>query len=504
MTNKFLRVLAKLTLPACTLAMVACNGIGGDLSSSEKNETSATSTPTTSATIDSTEPTPSQSSESVITSEQAESSVTPATSDSSESVPSASSEEPSESSESTPIPSSEEPSTSSEPAHEHVFNQEVASEEYLASPATCTEKAKYYYSCTCGEKGSETFEYGEPLGHSFASTWSHDETNHWHAATCEHTDEKKDLAPHTFTVAEDGLSKSCECGYKVDCIVDVDVLLEAEDAVLNPAHISIDENAHGGKYALGFDDCGQGMYFRYFAYEEGEKEVDVAYATNCDYAYMTMFVNGGTGIKVTFSEKTGWFGDTHQTEIATVNANFTKGWNEIYLIKNGVADDDYGQYAQIDYIKVRGSGKDFTGQEFDRTVNSYKLEAEIAAWHYANGSTRPIHWNNSGISLDFGLGEINAVGDGVKFAVKAAYTGTYKVRLAYGADSNTRDISVYINDDLVNENKPLENGTTGWNDIKLDNSGITVEMEKGETYTIDFRRGNGWFVADYLLLELVK
>lgn len=490
MTNKFLRVLAKLTLPACTIAMVACNGIGGDLSSSEKSETSITPTPTTSASIDSTEPTPAQSSENVTTSEEAESSATPATPDSSESVPSV---------------SSEEPSTSSEPAHEHVFNQEVASEEYLASPATCTEKAKYFYSCVCGKRGSETFEYGEPLGHSFASTWSHDETNHWHAATCEHTDEKKDLAPHTFTVAEDGLSKSCECGYTVDCIVDVDVLLEAEDAVLNPAHISIDENAHGGKYALGFDDCGQGMYFRYFAYEEGEKEVDVAYATNCDYAYMTMFVNGGVGIKVTFSEKTGWFGDSHQTAITTVNANFAKGWNEIYLIKNGVADDDYGQYAQIDYIKVKGSGKDFTGQEFDRTVNSYKLEAEVAAWHWQDKNVRPSRWDSAKFSMGFGLGSMNAAGDGVKFVVKAAHTGTYKVRLAYGANDNgVRNIGVYINDALVNEGNNLENGSNAWDEVKLDNSGITLDMEKSETYTIDFRGGGTWYNPDYLLLELVK
>lgn len=498
MTKKFLRVLAGLTLPACTIAMVACNGFGidGELSSSEKSETSAN--------VDSTEPTPAQSSENLTTSEPAESSVAPVTPDSSESTSIGSGEESSTGSESTPEASSEESSTSSEPVHEHTFNQEVATEDYLASPATCTEKAKYFYSCVCGEKGSETFEYGEPLGHGFATIWSYDDTNHWHAATCGHTDEKKDLAPHVFTVAEDGLSKSCECGYTVDCIVDVDVLLEAEDAVLNPAHISIDENAHGGKYALGFDNCGQGMYFRYFAYEDGEKEVDVAYATNCDYAYMTMFVNGGTGIKVTFSEKTGWFGDSHQTAVATVNANFTKGWNEIYLIKNGTEAEDWGQYAQIDYIKIKGSGKDFTGQEFDRTVNSFKLEAEMAAWHYANAGTRPIRWDNNGISLNFGLGEMNAVGDGVKFVVKAAYTGTYKVRLAYGADSNTRDISVYINDELVNENKPLENGTERWNDIKPDNSGITLPMEKGETYTIDFQRGNSWFVADYLLLELVK
>ena len=32
-------------------------------------------------------------------------------------------------------------------AHTHAFDQKVATDAYLASKATCTEKAKYYYSC---------------------------------------------------------------------------------------------------------------------------------------------------------------------------------------------------------------------------------------------------------------------------------------------------------------------------------------------------------------------
>ena len=35
--------------------------------------------------------------------------------------------------------------------------------------------------------------------HTFSNEWSYDETNHWHAATCEHKDLKSDEAPHTFS-----------------------------------------------------------------------------------------------------------------------------------------------------------------------------------------------------------------------------------------------------------------------------------------------------------------
>ena len=54
--------------------------------------------------------------------------------------------------------------------HEHYFTQEVATVKYLASDATCTQSASYYYSCKCGIKDTNTFEYGAPLGHDF-SDW---------------------------------------------------------------------------------------------------------------------------------------------------------------------------------------------------------------------------------------------------------------------------------------------------------------------------------------------
>lgn len=49
--------------------------------------------------------------------------------------------------------------------HTHSFTQEIAEDKYLASNATCTEEARYYYSCNCGKAGKETFGYGSPLEH---------------------------------------------------------------------------------------------------------------------------------------------------------------------------------------------------------------------------------------------------------------------------------------------------------------------------------------------------
>lgn len=52
--------------------------------------------------------------------------------------------------------------------HVHVYDNEVATDAYRATGATCEKKATYYKSCACGAAGTETFEYGELADH----TWS--------------------------------------------------------------------------------------------------------------------------------------------------------------------------------------------------------------------------------------------------------------------------------------------------------------------------------------------
>ena len=50
----------------------------------------------------------------------------------------------------------------------HVYDQEVESSEYLATPATCMTPARYYKSCICGAKGTEAFvATGTHLGHAY-------------------------------------------------------------------------------------------------------------------------------------------------------------------------------------------------------------------------------------------------------------------------------------------------------------------------------------------------
>ena len=95
---------------------------------------------------------------------------------------------------------------------EHIFDQQNTDAKYLKAAATCTSPAEYYYSCICGQIGTETFYSGEAKGHTFSDQWNCDENNHWHPATCEHTDEKGSFGPHRW---DDGMITK-NAGHNVD------------------------------------------------------------------------------------------------------------------------------------------------------------------------------------------------------------------------------------------------------------------------------------------------
>lgn len=73
---------------------------------------------------------------------------------------------------STPATTQTEPSDpppATEPIHIHNYSVENTVIEYQKKAATCTAPAIFYYSCACGEKGSETFPYGETANHTIVT-----------------------------------------------------------------------------------------------------------------------------------------------------------------------------------------------------------------------------------------------------------------------------------------------------------------------------------------------
>ncbi len=63
-----------------------------------------------------------------------------------------------------------------------------------------TEEAEGVKTFTCNTCGYQKTEAVAKLTHvhTYSSEWSKDETNHWHAATCAHTTEKKDVEAHQW------------------------------------------------------------------------------------------------------------------------------------------------------------------------------------------------------------------------------------------------------------------------------------------------------------------
>ena len=91
----------------------------------------------------------------------------------------------------------------------HTYDKEVATETYLKSAATCTDRAVYYKSCVCGEKGTETFESGNSLGHDF-SVRQYGENDHWmKCSRCDATDTKEAHSGGEATCTQKAVCEVC-------------------------------------------------------------------------------------------------------------------------------------------------------------------------------------------------------------------------------------------------------------------------------------------------------
>ena len=81
-----------------------------------------------------------------------------------------------------------------ESIEKHIWNEGVVTTE----PTETTEGVKTYTCTKCGRTKTASIGQLDHV-HTFDTTrWEYDTANHWHPATCPHTDEKKDLAAHNW------------------------------------------------------------------------------------------------------------------------------------------------------------------------------------------------------------------------------------------------------------------------------------------------------------------
>ena len=141
--------------------------------------------------------------------------------------------------------------------HDHSYTLEVANSAFLKTAATCTEKAVYYKSCSCGGYDlNATFEFGEPSGHKASDRWTYDDNNHWHICS-ECLEEKTDVGGHTYgewTIKREATEKregervkACtECGHEVE-----EKIAKLTASADNGADSSADANATGDESSSG-------------------------------------------------------------------------------------------------------------------------------------------------------------------------------------------------------------------------------------------------------------
>lgn len=89
------------------------------------------------------------------------------------------------------------------PPHVHEWESAENDGWVVTTPATCTGTGLKERVCTASGCSLEDGKETQPIeidstAHSFATTWESDETNHWHAATCSHKNEKDGYAAHLF------------------------------------------------------------------------------------------------------------------------------------------------------------------------------------------------------------------------------------------------------------------------------------------------------------------
>ena len=253
--------------------------------------------------------------------------------------------------------------------HTHVFDKEVATDDYKATDATCTAKATYYKSCACGEKGTATFEYGElsahnwtpatctvpktcsvcqategdPLGHTEGNEWKYDSDNHWHTCTVEGCgvvieSSKEAHTPDREAATETDPIKCTECGYEIAPALGMsDYILEMP--VMVGVKLTGDEKP--GKETFKFEIYDLGV-------EDAEFEIlnDTVVAENLTFDENGVaFIEGMLKIKVTGSAQL--FNLTEGFKVRMVKGSAkgwtyaTEQWNVTPVIFEGTTDADF-------------------------------------------------------------------------------------------------------------------------------------------------------------------
>lgn len=168
--------------------------------------------------------------------------------------------------------------------------------------------------------------------HTFSDTWTSNDTQHWHAATCEHTSEKKDAAAH----ADANTDGKCD-------------VCNAEVAIADHDHADADEN---GKC----DVCDEALYTVTFT--NGETVISSVKTTPGSKVAIPDAPASVDAARYTFA---GWQGisDAEMTagevEVFNSDLSFAAKWSESFGTSLMVEIPEIRQLAEINVDGIKDS-----------------------------------------------------------------------------------------------------------------------------------------------------
>ena len=332
-----------------------------------------------------------------------------------------------------------------------------------------------------------------------------------------------------------GINSSEVVSAKINVLEKVeDVILEAESGLLDYTLYKKNELAHGNVYIGNIDNCGQGIYYNYFCYVEGSYDLEVHYLTEAIGSKHDVLINGEHSTTITYDENTGWgTASNMNTAVKVVTVQFKQGWNTLCIIKNGTSDDNYGGWAELDYLVVKGMNYEYNPFEFETTIPSYRLEAELGCaikrteteegyrWVNNNSNNVPMPVYNA--SAGYLRGDFAEVGEGIEWQLTCSKAGKYQVTISYATSSEEESAKIYFynsdktfRDNTISALELLEkyNQTiislddgNGWDNPKINEQTFVLELKEGSNFIYALREEateSGYFQIDYIELTYME
>ncbi len=133
-------------------------------------------------------------------------------------------------------------------AYAHNYDQKNTDAKYLKENVSCTQKAVYYYSCKCGEKGTETFEGESTSDHVFNQ---------------KNTDEKY-IKEKGSCSSKALYYYSCKCGEKGEEVFEGDYIHNFGDKITTYEYFASDSTATTATQFYNYcKSCGESTTFEF-------------------------------------------------------------------------------------------------------------------------------------------------------------------------------------------------------------------------------------------------